>query len=150
MFNRSLEQRSSNSNYSLHTQRDFKQGWLNCFRNAITCSVLLFISQDKQSDECTWKGMFVSTRNLYNYKRVVYCYFCILFTFSLPCCCCMFTCLFAFFILMLLLTVYFFIAFLMLMLLQSFCLLYLFIFVFGAFAYHFKNIISIFVTMYFL
>ena len=77
MFNRSLQQRSSNHNYCLHTQRVFTQDWLNCFRITIACSVLPFIPQEKR-----WEG---------ECKQVVYCYFCILFTLSMLCCCCLFS-----------------------------------------------------------
>ena len=39
MFNRSLQQRFSNHNYSLHIQRAFTQDWLNSFWIVVDCSI---------------------------------------------------------------------------------------------------------------
>ena len=105
MFNRFLQHRSSNYNYSLHTQRVFTQNWLNSFWIAVTCSVLPFIRQDKQSDKYTWNIISLPSQNLYKCKQVVYviviCVFCL--RLFLQCCCCFFTCLSPYFILMMLL-----------------------------------------------
>ena len=88
---KSLQQRSSNS------QRVFIQDWLNSFWIAchlhtrlnsnwtsrvflthdwlnsnwitVACCVLPFISHDQQSDECTWRRMFLPSRNLYKCKQ---------------------------------------------------------------------------------
>ena len=70
MFNTSLYRRSSNQNYSLHMQRIFTLNWLNSYWIAVTCSILPFLSQDKQSDECTWKWRSLPSRNLYKCKQV--------------------------------------------------------------------------------
>ena len=110
MFNRPLQQRSSNNNYSLHMQRVFTQDWLNSFWIAVVCSVLLFISLGKAF---WWRRISLPLRNLYKCKQFFHCYClwvfflllslqscCCLFTFTclapfiiLHCWCCLFTCL---------------------------------------------------------
>ena len=68
---RSVKRRSSNHDYSLHTQRIFAQKWLSCY-----CS-WLFIVLRKQSDERSWSGMFIFlfSRELYG-DFIVACVFC--------------------------------------------------------------------------
>ena len=99
MFVRILIRRSSNHNYSLHTEGLFTQDWLNSFWIAIVCSVLSFSSQGKQSDECTWRRMSLPSRNLYTCKQVVSVIVACIFSLrlSLQSCCCLFTCLFPFY-----------------------------------------------------
>ena len=46
--------------------------WLNSNLITIACSVLPFISDDQQSDECIWRRMFLPSRNLYKCKQAVY------------------------------------------------------------------------------
>ena len=48
----------------------------------VECSVLPFISQGKQSDECSWRIMTLPSRNMYK-CRLRYCCLCILFTFAI-------------------------------------------------------------------
>ena len=140
MFNRSLQQRSSNHNYSLHMQRAFTQNWLNSFWTAVACSVLSFILHGKQSYEWTWRGMSLPSRNLYKCKQVacsvvvVCCVYPLFFYTAL--CCCLFTSLTPFvFILMLLLYFGLFVDHVTKPI----------ILVFEAFSYHLKNAISILV-----
>ena len=67
-------------NFSLYTQLVFTQ---DCFLNSrvlfthywpnsnwitVACCVLPFISPDHQSDECTWRRMLLTSRNLYKCK----------------------------------------------------------------------------------
>ena len=83
---RSLQYKSSNHNYSLHMQIVFTQDWLNSFLIPIECSVLPFISQGKQSDECGWRRMsFFAFAKSLQIKICCLCYgyLCILFTFVL-------------------------------------------------------------------
>ena len=138
MFNRSLQHRSSNQNSFLHTQRVCIQDWLNSFWIAVTCSVLRFISNDKQCDEYTWKRMSLPSRYLYKCKQVGFCNLCILFTLSLQCYCCLFTCLPLFFYYTDVVAIFLFIRW---SCNQAHC------FVFEAFVYHFNNTISIFVAI---
>ena len=49
----------------------YKSDWI-VFEIAIACSILPFIWQGKQSDECTWRGMSIPSRKLYKCKQVVY------------------------------------------------------------------------------
>ena len=105
-------QKSLNPNYSLHMQRVFTQHWLNSFWIATAWSILPFILQGKQSDECIWRIMYLSSRNLYKCQQVacsvvVACL--LIYTLFLHC--------------TLLLPVYFLIPFFILMLLLYFYLL---------------------------
>ena len=69
----------------------YKSDWI-VFEIAIACSVLPFIWQSKQSNECTWCRISVPSRNLYKCKQVVYvivvCVFC--YRLSLQRCCCLY------------------------------------------------------------
>ena len=56
MFVRYLIRKSSNHEYSFHTQRVFTQDWLNSFWITIACSVLPFI----------WKRFFYSPKKTLN------------------------------------------------------------------------------------
>ena len=64
MFGRSFIRRSSNHNYSFHTERVFTQDWPNIFWIAVACSGLAFMSQGKQSDvfeeECLCRKVFIN------------------------------------------------------------------------------------------
>ena len=94
--------------------------------------------------------MRMASRNLYKCKQVVYGIFCL--RSYLQCCCCLFISVIRYFytalgcFLFISLSSYFFFFF-VLMLLLYFCLFVNLVFVFGAFAYHFKNTIFIFVTI---
>ena len=50
-------------------QRVFTRDWPNSFWTPVACSVLPFISHDKQSYECAWRRMFLPSRNLYKCKQ---------------------------------------------------------------------------------
>ena len=116
--------------------------------------LLPFIAHGKQSNECTWRRMALPLHNLYKCKQVgcsvvVACFIYQLF-FILHC---VVACL----LLnprMLLLLVYFFIPFFYTDVVAIFCLFvdhvnkFFHYFCFGAFVYHFKNSISIFVTIH--
>ena len=67
----SLIGRSSNHNYSLHTQHVFTQFWLNSFRIAVASRVVPFLLQGKQYDESAGRRMSLPSRILYKYKQVV-------------------------------------------------------------------------------
>ena len=153
-----IVQRSSNHNYSLHTQRVFTQVWPSPFWPAVASSILPFISHGKQFDECSWRRISLPSRNLYNCKQVA----CSIVVTSFV--------LFRHFLYRTsLLLVYFLIPlfytdvvvvclllyalFISIMLLLYFCLFVdhvkkPIIFSFGTFVYYFKNTISIFVTLY--
>ena len=104
---------------------------------AVACFVLSFTLQTKRSNECPWRRMPLPSRHLYKCKQVdcsviVVCLFVLSGFFILH------------FIVVCLLFNYFFI----LIFLLHFCLFVVYIIiVFGAFVYHLKNTISIFVTI---
>ena len=83
----------------------FTQDWMNFFWIAVTWSVLPFISQSKQSNECTWKRTSLPSRNLYKCKQVAWSVAaaCLSAIFYTTLCCWLFTSLSPFYILMLLL-----------------------------------------------
>ena len=98
MFNRSLQQRSSNRYYSLHTQRVFIQDLLNFFWISAASSALPFISHGKLLKD----NVFVFVKSLLVICLSVFLYCSLLLpVYSLI----------TFFILMLMLLVYFFIPF---------------------------------------
>ena len=163
MFVRSLEQRSSNHNYSLHTQRVFTQDWLNSFwipLSALSCllyrRVSCLINALEGECLCLLEISINVNKSLAELLLRVYLFFrlslILLFVVA-------FLLLNPFFILMLLL-VYFFISFFILMLLYFSLFVYHvnkpIIFIFGAFVkminktaeqQQIKNSISIFVTL---
>ena len=100
----------------------------------------------QRTDECTCMRM--SSRNLFKCKQVVYCVFCL--RLSLQSCCCLFIWLYAIFIYL------GHLIFFILMLLLYYKHLFVnrvnksIIFVLWAFVYHFKKIITIFVTLFYL
>ena len=117
-----------------------QKDWLNSFWIAVASFALAFISQ--LSIHCTWRRMSLPSWNFRKCKQVAYSV--------------VVACLFVYPLLLyctLLLLVYFFIHFFILMLLLYFCLFvghlnkYI-IFVFGTFFHHFKNTISIYVTIF--
>ena len=98
----------------------FAHDWRNSNGLTIACSVLPFISHDQQPDECTWRRIFLTSRNLYKCKQaagivVVACFNSFFWCSTL--------------------------------LLVVYHVNKLIIFVFAAFVYHFQNTISIFVTI---
>ena len=96
-------------------QRKFAQDWLNSFRIAVVCSVLPFISRGKQSNQCTLGRMSLPSWKIHKCKQIA--------------CSVVVACLLVyplFFFWYCIYTDYYF-------------------FVFVAFAYHFKNSISIFI-----
>ena len=111
---------------------------------ALSC---LLYHKGHQSDERTCNIMFLLSQNFYKCKQAVYCVFCL--RLSLQNCCCLFICLSAIFIL------HFVVASLLLnpLFYTDIVAKSLFIrwscketnFIFWAFVYHFKNIISTFV-----
>ena len=121
LFVRSLIRRSSDHNYSFHKQCVFTQDWLNSFWIVVERSILPFILQTKQSNECTWRRMSLASRNPYKCTQVA--------------CSVIVACLFLNF---LLIYIYLFIDYIIRPI----------IFVFIAFIYHFRNTISIFLTIF--
>ena len=118
------------------------------------CSILLFISYGKRSDECSiWRKIIFFLRILYKCKQVacnavVACLF-VYPLFYTALCCCLFTSYSLFFILMLLLVLYIFMPLIFIQMLLLYVCLFVdhiykrIIFVSVTYVYHFKNIISI-------
>ena len=75
-FVRSVKQKSSNHDYSLHKQRVFTHDWLNYYYSLSVLSCL-FIILHKQSDERSWSRMFVFSLSQEMYRDcIVVCVFC--------------------------------------------------------------------------
>ena len=62
---------SHKTDWILSEPHVFTQDWPNFYWINISYSVLPFISQSTQSDKCTWRRMFLPSRNLYKCKQVV-------------------------------------------------------------------------------
>ena len=141
MFNRSfwsLQQKSSNNNYSLHQQRVFSQDWLNFFCIAFVYSVFIFILQGKRLINTLKGGRHWLREISVNVEKffIVFCVFCLRCPSIVVFACLLF---YPFFYIH--------------MLLLYLCLFVdnvnnVIISVFGACVYHFNNTIFIFATIY--
>ena len=131
------------TDWSLSETRVFTQDWPNSYWIAVTYSILPFISQSTQSDEFTSRRMFLPSRNLYKCKQVacsvvVACFYPFFYT---ALCYCLFTSLSPFF--------YTDVVAIFLIFINHVNKPNIFVFAFlFLFVYHFKNTISIFVTIY--